>query len=250
VLVWAVLIIRKALIIVAAVFAPVAFGGAPADATRSWVRKWVEFTVAMVFSKLVVVLIFVIALSLLTQSGGGWHGLSNLMTGLLLLMLASFSPWMVFKLVHFVGGDIAAAHHSALMSDTKVAAGSAVAMTAQAKGSAQKVFASRGGTTAAAGSAAAGSAAGGSTAFSAGPVGAAAAAGGAAWRAAAAPGRAAGAAAENAAGASATSGSKPAADAPPTQPPATAPPSQPARPEPPRSRSRLSYRGIDWSEAT
>ena len=42
--VWAVFIVRKAMIIVAAVFAPVAFAGAAAHATSGWVRKWVEFT--------------------------------------------------------------------------------------------------------------------------------------------------------------------------------------------------------------
>ncbi len=171
VLVWAVFIIRKALIIVAAVFAPIAFGGAPADATRGWVRKWIEFTLAMVFSKLVVVLIFTIALSLMSHSGGGWTGLSNLLTGLLLLILASFSPWMVFKLVHFIGGDLAAAHHSSVASDTRAAAGSMTAMGARAKGSAQKLFAGRSGAASGAGAAAAG----GPT-----PVGAAVAAGGAA----------------------------------------------------------------------
>lgn len=144
VLVWAVFIIRKAMIIVAAVFAPVAFGGAATDATRHWVRKWIEFTVAMVFSKLVIVLIFTIAISLIGTSGSGWHGLSNLMTGLLLLVMACFAPWLVFKLVHYIGGDIVAAHHAEMISDAKTAGGTAVAATGTMKGSAQKVFASSG----------------------------------------------------------------------------------------------------------
>src|SRR5581483_10616778 len=61
--VWALFIARKAMIIVAAVFAPVAFSGAAAHATRGWVRRWVEFSLAMVFSKLVVVIIFTLAIS-------------------------------------------------------------------------------------------------------------------------------------------------------------------------------------------
>lgn len=223
VMVWAVFIIRKALIIVAAVFAPIAFGGAPADATRGWVRRWVEFTLAMVFSKLVVVLIFTIALSLLTQSGGDWTGLSNLMTGLLLLILASFSPWLVFKLVHYIGGDMAAAHHMGAISDTRAAVGSTAAMASRAKGTAQKVFASSRptSTTAAATTAAP-------------PVGVGVAAAGAAWRVAQAPGRAATAVNENV--------------------PRSTPRHATSQSTPPsRSRTgptRLSNDGVDWSEAT
>lgn len=224
VLVWAVFIIRKALIIVAAVFAPIAFGGAPADATRTWVRKWIEFTLAMVFSKLVVVLIFTIALSLVSQSQGDSTGLSNLMTGLLLLVLASFSPWMVFKLVHFVGGDIAAAHHSAIASDTRAAAGSAMAMGAAAKGSAQKVFAS-GGTAPVSGAAAA-----------PGPAGVAIAGAGLAWRAGSAAGRAAASTADNVPTTSAPRGSVETEAGTPSA--GTRPP------------TRLSPCGVDWSEAT
>jgi type IV secretion system protein TrbL len=233
VLVWAVFIIRKALIIIAAVFAPVAFGGAPADATRSWVRKWIEFTVAMVFSKLVVVLIFTIALSLLTQPGGGANGLSNLMTGLLLLILASFSPWMVFKLVHFVGGDLVGAHHAAMVSDTRTAASSAVATASRAKGSAQKVFASRGATGQASSAGAAGAAAA--------PVGAATAAGASAWQAAKTPGRAASAMTDNV---------SPSAASTPSSQQDSAAGSPGARPRRDPPKVRLSYQGVDWGEAT
>ena len=140
VLVWAVFLVRKALIIVAVVFAPVAFGGAANDWTRSWVRKWIEFTIAMIFSKLVVVVIFTIALSLLGSSGGGVDGLSGIMTGLLLLVLACFAPWLVFKLVHFVGGDILTAHHAGTVRDVKAAAGTATGVVSGGRTIATKVF--------------------------------------------------------------------------------------------------------------
>jgi hypothetical protein len=144
VLVWAVFIVRKAMIIVAAVFAPITFGGAAADATRAWVRRWIEFTLSMILSKVVIVLIFTIAVSLIGQATSDTTGLSNLMTGLLLLVLACFSPWMVFKMVHYVGGDLIAAHHSGMVSDTKAAAGTVSAVGATARNAAQKTFASSG----------------------------------------------------------------------------------------------------------
>ena len=140
-LVWAVFIVRKALIIVAVVFAPIAFAGGTADATRGWVRKWIEFVLTMVFSKLVIVITFVVASSMVTEPGDGIGGLSDLVTGILLLFLAGFSPWMVFKLVHYIGGDVAAAHHSSMVGDSRIAFG---AMSTRARGSAQKVFGSGG----------------------------------------------------------------------------------------------------------
>lgn len=109
--VWALFIVRKAMIIVAAVFAPVAFSGAASRATAGWVRKWIEFTVAMVFSKMVVVIIFTLALSLVGSPGTGMAAVGALFSGLAMMVVACFAPWMLFKLVHFIGGDVIAAHH-------------------------------------------------------------------------------------------------------------------------------------------
>ena len=120
--VWAVFIARKAMIIVAAVFAPIAFAGAASRATSGWVRRWVEFTLAMVFSKLVVVVIFTLALSLVGSPGSGLAAVGALFSGLALMVIACFAPWMLFKLVHFIGGDVVAAHHSSL-NQTVMAAG-------------------------------------------------------------------------------------------------------------------------------
>lgn len=242
ILVWAVFIIRKAMLIIAAVFAPIAFGGAPADATRHWVRRWIEFTIAMIFSKLVIVLIFTVAISLIGQSGTGGNGLSNLMTGLLLLVMACFAPWMVFKLVHFVGGDIAAAHHSAMVSDSKAAASTAAAPVAAMRGSAQKVFAS---------SRSGGAGAGAGAGVSAAPAAASApvaAVGTVAARAASAPTRVAQAAA--AAAPSAPSGSAAASPAG-SEPSSNGTRSAATRTTPNRvPPTALSNHNVNWGEAT
>lgn len=120
--VWAMFVIRKAMIIVAAVFAPVAFSGAAARATSGWVRRWAEFTLAMVFSKLVVVIIFTLAISLVGSPGSGMQAVGSLFSGLAMLVVACFAPWMLLKLVHFIGGEVAAAHHQG-MTQTVVQAG-------------------------------------------------------------------------------------------------------------------------------
>jgi type IV secretion system protein TrbL len=122
-MVWALFIARKAMIIVAAVFASVAFSGAASRATAGWVRKWLEFTLAMVFSKLVIVILFTLALSLVGSPGQGMAAVGNLFSGLAMMVLACFAPSMLFRLVHFIGGDVISAHHHGVTSSV-VQAGS------------------------------------------------------------------------------------------------------------------------------
>jgi hypothetical protein len=116
--VWALFVFRKAMLIVAAVFAPVAFAGAPMRATSGWVRRWVEFTVTMIFAKLVVVILFTLAVSLVGAPGKGFAAVGNLFSGLAMLAIACFAPWLLFRLVHFVGGDVMSAHHQSLSQST------------------------------------------------------------------------------------------------------------------------------------
>jgi hypothetical protein len=123
VVVWVALMIRKMLVIISAVFAPIAFSGAASDVSKSWVRRWIEFTVALVFSKLILVIIFMIGLSVLNSVGqssgaGGGHGsasrsITNLAVGTLTLLLAGFAPWVAIKMVHFVGDSLHTAHAQA-----------------------------------------------------------------------------------------------------------------------------------------
>jgi hypothetical protein len=126
--VWAMFIMRKAMLIVAAVFAPIAFAGAPLQATRGWIRKWIEFTVALIFSKLVVVILFTLAVELVGSPGKGMAAVGNLFSGLALLIIACFAPWLLFRLVHFVGGDVMAAHHQAAVGSATQAGSTPISM--------------------------------------------------------------------------------------------------------------------------
>jgi hypothetical protein len=127
VIVWVALMIRKMLIIVAAVFTPIAFAGAASDISRSWVRRWIEFTVSLIFSKLILVIIFMIGLSVLNDAGSptgsGGHpstgqSLTNLAVGTLTLLLAGFAPWLAIKMVHFAGDSFHLAHSQASAAGT------------------------------------------------------------------------------------------------------------------------------------
>jgi hypothetical protein len=119
VVVWAALMVRKLLIVVAAIFAPIAFAGSLAEITTSWVRRWIETMVALVFSKLILVIIFAIGLGVLgggagqssrSVGGGTTQSLTQTIGGALILVMAGLSPWLAIKLVHFTGDAFHTVH--------------------------------------------------------------------------------------------------------------------------------------------
>lgn len=116
VLVWAAMMVRKMVLIIAAVLAPLAFAGATADITRAWVRRWIEFVCAMVVSKLLLVIILSIGLAVFNGAGqdgsGGGQGATQLAAGSLILMLGGFAPWMAMRMFSFAGDTMHAAHAS------------------------------------------------------------------------------------------------------------------------------------------
>jgi hypothetical protein len=128
VIVWLALMVRKLLLIITAVFAPLAFAGFLAEITSSWVRRWIEMTVALVFSKLILVIIFVVGLDVmdngLGQSGTGvTQTVTQIATGLLILCVAGFAPWLALKMVHFAGESFHQihAHGQAAVSSAQAA---------------------------------------------------------------------------------------------------------------------------------
>ena len=117
--VWGAMVIRKMLVIIAAVLTPLAFSGATADITAGWVRKWIEFMAAMIASKLLLVIIFMIGVSVMdgaamTAQPGPGQALTQIATGSLILLMAGFAPWAAIKMFHFTGDALHTAHATAL----------------------------------------------------------------------------------------------------------------------------------------
>ena len=123
---WAVLLFRKALLLVAGAFTFLAFAGASWGATRSWVRKWVETVAALVFSKLVIVVILVTGLHAMsapsTPGESSGATLSDVFAGLLLVSIATLAPWLCWKFVHWSGSEIAHDLHQ-MMARSPIPAG-------------------------------------------------------------------------------------------------------------------------------
>ena len=119
--VWASLMVRKVLIVISAVFAPIAFAGSIADVTVSWTRRWIETTVALIVSKLVLVIIFMVGLGMLVdgagQSGGGaTQTMTQIVSGLLVLLVAGAAPFLALGLVHWSGNQFHQVHSLASTS--------------------------------------------------------------------------------------------------------------------------------------
>jgi type IV secretion system protein TrbL len=117
VIVWAAMMVRKMLIIIAAVFAPIAFSGAASKATAPWVKRWIEFTIALVLSKLVLAIIMVTGVKVLdgagSTSGGVTQQGTQLAVGILILCMAGFAPWVAIKSIHFASDSFHAIHQHA-----------------------------------------------------------------------------------------------------------------------------------------
>jgi hypothetical protein len=129
ILLWGVLFFRKAALILTAVFAPIAFAGSAWDQTRVWTRRWLEIVAALVFSKVVIVVTFVVGASAFArvgpQTGGpptgttpsGVGGLSDALVGALLLSIAVFAPWLTWRFVHWSGMEAASVMHSTVAAN-------------------------------------------------------------------------------------------------------------------------------------
>ena len=104
---WFSLLIRKALLLVAIVLGPIALAGLTWEASRGWFGKWATFVVALIASKLVVTVIFLVALTqVATPLTLDLAVLSEPIAGIVLLFIASFAPYMVYKFLAFVGFDM------------------------------------------------------------------------------------------------------------------------------------------------
>ncbi len=108
------LLVRQALIVIAVVVAPLALAGGAARITSGWVIRWVQVTLALILSKLAVVIVLVVAVGMV----GGATGIGALLSGLILLLLASLAPWACFKVLDFAGTHVAGEWHRSTNGST------------------------------------------------------------------------------------------------------------------------------------
>ena len=107
VIVWISLLIRKALLLIAIVFAPIALAGSSWDHTRAWAGKWATFVIALILSKVVLVVIFLLATAQVSAPiDGDLQSVSDPIAGVVLMLIAGFAPYMTYKAISFMGFDM------------------------------------------------------------------------------------------------------------------------------------------------
>lgn len=109
-IVWFSLLVRKSLILVAVVLAPLALSGTVWEHTKGWFGKWASFLIALIISKLVIVVIVLVAVNQLAAPIDlDIASVSDPISGIVLMFIAAFAPYMTYKLVSFIGFDMYAA---------------------------------------------------------------------------------------------------------------------------------------------
>ncbi|MFV0374085.1 conjugal transfer protein TrbL [Microbacterium sp.] len=144
-IVWFSLLIRKALLLVAIVFAPVALAGYSWDATKGWFPRWATFVIALILSKLVLVVIFLVAITQVSAPiEADLASISDPIAGVVLMLVAAFAPYMTYKFLSFVGIDMY--HAMSSEQEAKNALNRPVPVPASARGGdAKKVLDGDGG---------------------------------------------------------------------------------------------------------
>jgi type IV secretion system protein TrbL len=106
-IVWMSLLVRKALLLIAIVFAPIAMAGSSWDHTRGWVSKWASFVIALIISKVVLVVIFLLATAQVSAPiDADIQSVSEPIAGVVLMLMAGFAPYMTYKAINFMGFDM------------------------------------------------------------------------------------------------------------------------------------------------
>jgi len=106
-IVWLSLLLRKALLLFPIVLAPLAFAGSAWDVTRGWVGKWAAFVLALIVSKLVLVVVFLVAITqMATPIEADLTAITEPITGIVMLAIAAFAPYMVYRVIAFLGFDL------------------------------------------------------------------------------------------------------------------------------------------------
>lgn len=106
-LVWFTLLIRKALLLVAIVMAPIALSGFSWEATRGWFGKWATFVLALIVSKLMIVVVFLVATAQVSAPVGfDLASIGDPIAGIVLMFIAAFAPYMAYKFISFIGFDM------------------------------------------------------------------------------------------------------------------------------------------------
>src|ERR687897_1966504 len=113
--VFAALLIRTLLLYAVVVTGPIAFLGLVWSPVRPWFRRWVTAVVALIFTKLGVVVVFGLGISAMNGlefDGGILEALGRLLSGTVLMLISAFVPIVAFKFFGFLGEQAVESLHA------------------------------------------------------------------------------------------------------------------------------------------
>jgi hypothetical protein len=98
-LVWLELVLREAAIYVAVAFLPLTFSAMVWERTAHWSRRLAEWLAALILAKFTIACAFAVAVAALGNARGGSGGLSAIMAGSAILLVAAVTPWALLRLI-------------------------------------------------------------------------------------------------------------------------------------------------------
>ena len=99
-----VMLIREVALVAFVVLAPIALASWTWTATRHWLRRWIEIVGALLFSKIIMAVIFTLGLSAIGNTNeAGDSSLGTFLAGTLLFAMAAFAPLATYSFIHWAG---------------------------------------------------------------------------------------------------------------------------------------------------
>ncbi len=117
------LLVRAAAVYVVVLMLPLAFAAFVWPARRIWAVRLVELLISLILSKFVIVAVLSLAGSAL---GSGDVGVSGLLTAAALLLLSTFAPWVLLRILPFT--ELGAGAAGALRHELPVTPGHALSL--------------------------------------------------------------------------------------------------------------------------
>jgi hypothetical protein len=97
--VWLELVMREAAIYLSVAFLPLCFAAMVWERTAHWCRRLVELLVAIILAKLTIATAIAVAAGAMGHARAGQGGLTALMAGCAVMLIAALTPWMLLQLV-------------------------------------------------------------------------------------------------------------------------------------------------------
>jgi hypothetical protein len=98
-LVWLELVLREAAIYVAVAFLPLTFAAMVWERTAHWCRRLTEWLAALILAKFTIACAFAVAVAALGNARGAGGGVTALLAGCAVLLVAAVTPWALLQLI-------------------------------------------------------------------------------------------------------------------------------------------------------